>query len=50
MMCGSSAGGYLGGRYARFVNEAYLRAAVIVFGCVLAVVYFARATEFWSLH
>jgi len=40
MMLGSSAGGYLGGRYARLVNETYLRTGVIVFGFILSAVYF----------
>lgn len=41
MMAGSTAGGYLGGRYARLVNERYLRYAVIVFGVGLSAAYFA---------
>lgn len=40
MMVGSTAGGYLGGRYARHANEAYLRVAVTAFGLVLSAVYF----------
>ena len=43
MMAGSTLGGYLGGRYARLVPERYLRAAVIIFGLILAAVYFWRA-------
>ncbi|MEM7121888.1 MAG: sulfite exporter TauE/SafE family protein [Pseudomonadota bacterium] len=43
VMIGSTAGGYLGGRYARLVNERYLRFAVIAFGLVLAGVYFVRS-------
>ncbi|MCI5076710.1 sulfite exporter TauE/SafE family protein [Oricola sp.] len=42
MMAGSVVGGYLGGRYAKRVNERVLRAAVIVFGLVLAAVYLQR--------
>lgn len=42
MMVGSTLGGYLGGRYGRLVNETYLRAGVIVFGCLLSGVYFFR--------
>lgn len=42
MMAGSTVGGYLGGRFARGVNESYLRGAVIVFGLILAGVYFWR--------
>lgn len=42
MMLGSTIGGYLGGRYARLVNEKYLRAGVIAFGLVLSCVYFLR--------
>lgn len=40
MMVGSTAGGYLGGRYGRLVNENYLRVGVIVFGFILSGVYF----------
>ncbi len=42
MMAGSTLGGYFGGRFARMVNERYLRGAVIVFGLILAGVYFWR--------
>ena len=42
MMAGSSLGGYLGGRYAKRVNDRVLRALVILFGLVLSTVYFAR--------
>ena len=42
MMVGSTIGGYLGARYARRVNERYLRIAVILFGLILSVAYFAR--------
>ncbi len=42
MMVGSTLGGYLGARYARQINERYLRTAVIIFGVVLSAVYFAR--------
>ncbi|MAS05688.1 MAG: hypothetical protein CL534_13540 [Ahrensia sp.] len=42
MMIGSIAGGYLGGRYARRIDERLLRAAVIVFGLFLSAVYFYR--------
>lgn len=42
MMVGSTIGGYAGGRYAKLVNEQYLRIAVIAFGLVLSLVYFYR--------
>jgi len=42
MMVGSPIGGYAGGRFAKQVNTRYLRGAVIVFGVLLSVVYFAR--------
>ena len=42
MMTGSTLGGYLGGRYARLIKEAYLRTAVIAFGLILSTIYFAR--------
>jgi len=42
MMIGSTLGGYLGGRYSRYIREDWLRAGVIVFGILLAVVYFIR--------
>ena len=42
MMAGSTVGGYFGGRAAKLVNERYLRGAVIVFGLILAGVYFWR--------
>jgi uncharacterized membrane protein YfcA len=42
MMCGSTVGGYLGGRYARLVNERILRTVVIVFGLLFSAFYFAR--------
>ena len=42
MMIGSTAGGYLGGRYAKRVNEKILRVGVILFGLVLSGVYFTR--------
>lgn len=42
MMIGSTTGGYLGARYARHANERYLRIAVIAFGLILSLVYFAR--------
>ena len=48
MMCGSTAGGYFGGRYARLVDERLLRVGVIVFGVVLAGVYFAEAAGAWQ--
>lgn len=41
MMTGSTVGGYLGGRFARRVNERLLRAVVIVFGIGFSVYYFA---------
>ena len=40
MMVGSTLGGYFGGRYAKRVNERYLRFLVIAFGLVLSAVYF----------
>ncbi|MEM6577639.1 MAG: sulfite exporter TauE/SafE family protein [Pseudomonadota bacterium] len=43
MMAGSTVGGYAGGRLAKRVNTRHLRAAVIVFGLTLSVVYFSRA-------
>ena len=48
MMCGSTIGGYLGARYARVMNESYLRFGVISFGVILSVVYFVRAVESWQ--
>lgn len=42
MMVGSAIGGYVGGRLAKGVNTRYLRAAVIIFGLVLSLVYFVR--------
>ena len=42
VMCGSTAGGYFGARYARLVNEKYLRWAVIGFGVLLSAAYFAK--------
>jgi len=42
MMLGSTMGGYLGGRYGRLINEKYLRALVIAFGCILSGIYFLR--------
>ncbi len=44
MMCGSTVGGYLGGRYAKRVNERILRIAVILFGVTLSLVYIVRGT------
>ena len=41
MMIGSTAGGYVGGRYARHINETMLRIGVTGFGLVLSAVYFA---------
>lgn len=46
MMCGSTVGGYLGGRYARLVNQNVLRFVVICFGLGLSVVYFIRYSPF----
>jgi len=43
MMAGSTLGGYLGGRYARRVDERLLRGVVIVFGLLLSGVYFVRS-------
>ncbi len=45
MMLGSSIGGYLGGRYARLVNDTYLRIGVIAFGLILSAVYFIKILE-----
>ncbi len=45
MMIGSTAGGYLGGRYARFANETYLRFGITIFGLVLSAVYFVRISQ-----
>ncbi len=42
MMAGSTIGGYLGGRYARFVSDAWLRCVVTTFGVVLSLIYFNR--------
>lgn len=42
MMVGATVGGYLGGRYAKRVNQKLLRATVIMFGLVLSVVYLLR--------
>ncbi|MFT7214459.1 MAG: putative membrane protein YfcA [Granulosicoccus sp.] len=43
MMLGSTVGGYIGGRYARRVNERYLSVVVVVFGLCLSMVYFYRS-------
>lgn len=45
MMGGSTVGGYLGGRYAKRVNERILRIAVILFGVTLSLVYFIRGAS-----
>ncbi|MEP6146321.1 MAG: sulfite exporter TauE/SafE family protein [Nisaea sp.] len=42
MMVGSTIGGYMGGRCAKYVNGRYLRIAVIAFGVLLSGVYFYR--------
>lgn len=42
MMLGSAIGGYVGGRYAKRVNQTFLRAAVTIFGLTLTAVYFYR--------
>lgn len=42
MMISSTAGGYLGGRFAKMVNPSVLRGAVTVFGLILAGTYFWR--------
>ena len=42
MMCGSTLGGYLGGRYAKSVSPSLLRGAVVAFGLLLSFVYFVR--------
>lgn len=42
MMAGSTVGGYLGGRYSKFIREDYLRAGVIIFGLMLTLVYCVR--------
>ncbi|MEM8878703.1 MAG: sulfite exporter TauE/SafE family protein [Pseudomonadota bacterium] len=44
-MVGSAVGGYYGAHFGRRINESYLRTAVIAFGLVLSVVYFAR---YWT--
>lgn len=52
MMIGSTAGGYLGARCGRFVNEGYLRNSIILLGLVLTAVYFvqtAQKFEFFGL-
>ncbi len=43
MMAGSTLGGYFGGRLAKLVNQGLLRGAVIAFGVILSLAYFARA-------
>jgi uncharacterized membrane protein YfcA len=45
MMAGSTLGGYFGGRYAKRVNERYLRFLVIAFGLVLSPVYFWQSFD-----
>ena len=42
MMAGSTLGGFLGGRYAKRVNDRHLRFVVIAFGVILSGVYFIR--------
>lgn len=42
MMTGSTIGGYLGGRYAKLVNQRVLKTLVIGFGLFLSAIYFAR--------
>lgn len=42
MMAGSTVGGYLGGRFAKRVNQKALRVLVIAFGILLSIVYFVR--------
>ncbi|MBG6159416.1 putative membrane protein YfcA [Labrenzia sp. EL_159] len=42
MMSGSVFGGYLGGRWARLVNQRVLRSIVVGFGTILSVIYFWR--------
>lgn len=42
MMIGSTLGGYLGGRFAKRVNQSVLRGLVIGFGVLLSLVYFGR--------
>lgn len=42
MMACSTLGGHFGGRFARLANERYLRVAAIVFGLIIATVYFWR--------
>jgi len=44
-MIGSTAGGYLGGRYGRYANETYLRIGVTVFGLILSAVYFVQLAQ-----
>ncbi len=48
VMCGSTLGGDFGARWARLVNERYLRAAVICFGLTLAGIYIAKAFGLWA--
>ncbi|MBX2854845.1 MAG: sulfite exporter TauE/SafE family protein [Rhodobacteraceae bacterium] len=45
MMTGSSVGGYLGGRYAKCINETYLRTGVTLFGLLLSAVYTVRLAQ-----
>lgn len=47
VMCGSTLGGYFGARYARLVNERYLRFGVVAFGVVLSAAYFAKSQGIW---
>ncbi len=42
MMVGSSVCGYLGGSYAKRVNQSILKILVIAFGILLSLIYFAR--------
>ncbi|MEM7465128.1 MAG: sulfite exporter TauE/SafE family protein [Pseudomonadota bacterium] len=42
MIIGSTAGGYLGGHFAKTIDQSFLRLAVILFGLVLAGTYFWR--------
>ena len=43
MMVGSASGGFLGGRFAKRIDQRILRWSISAFGILLAMVYFARA-------
>lgn len=50
MMIGSTAGGYLGARYGRLMNENYLRNGIIVFGFILSGFYFYKIANVFEWH